>query len=376
MEKKMVGILAGVAAVHVVLLAGLMASGGCRQPEILGNQTYNDGPALAEPAESAPALNNAPSVPETEAPETPSVSSTGKYPGLSSVTPSKAAKSAAVAGTSTYKVAKGDTLSGIAYKHGVKTRELMACNNLTEKSVLRIGQELKIPEGGAYHADRAAAPKAAAKSTKSTKNTASTAVKSDKSGVKAAPTAAAPADGIHVVASGDTLDRIARKYGVTAKAIAQENSIALNKVLHIGDKLRIPGKAAAGAAKTDAGLPLTDNMDLDPNIGLTPTAGTTPAGAAPVGTAPTETTAPVPGTNLTPAPAGTTPGAAVGTAAGVTAGTTGLANTETLQVPNDMTADQFCKMYNVKMEDLKRLNPDLPADGNLKGGAHMIVPTL
>ena len=119
-----------------------------------------------------------------------------------------------------------------------------------------------------------------------------------------------------------------------------------------------------------------DNMDLDPNIGLAPTAGTTPTGAAPTGAAPTETTAPVPGTNLTPAPAGATPGAAVPTAAGVTAGTTGLANTETLQVPNDMTADQFCKMYNVKMEDLKRLNPDLPADGNLKGGAHMIVPTL
>ena len=46
MEKKIVGIFAGVAAIHVVALAGLMASGGCRQPAILGTQTYNDGPAM------------------------------------------------------------------------------------------------------------------------------------------------------------------------------------------------------------------------------------------------------------------------------------------------------------------------------------------
>ena len=44
-----------------------------------------------------------------------------------------------------YVVRKGDSISKIASRCKVKSADLMAANNLTEKSVLRIGQTLKLP---------------------------------------------------------------------------------------------------------------------------------------------------------------------------------------------------------------------------------------
>jgi membrane-bound lytic murein transglycosylase D len=46
--------------------------------------------------------------------------------------------------TITYAVASGDTAGGIAQRHGVKTSQLLAWNNLKKSSILRIGQKLTI----------------------------------------------------------------------------------------------------------------------------------------------------------------------------------------------------------------------------------------
>lgn len=363
MEKKMVGILAGVAAVHVVALAGLMASGGCRQPAILGTQTYNDGPAM----EKVPSAQEAPPVaaPETPAPGTVSekpaaVSQPKAPPALTSVPPAaKTAAAPAAAGESVYKVVKGDSLSRIAYKHGLKTKELAAYNNLDLKSTLKVGQELKIPAGGTYVAPAPksdkSADKPAAKSGASAKGDAGSDAKSSaKSGAKA-KIAELPADGIHVVVSGDSLDRIGRKYGVSAKAIADENNIALTKVLHVGDKLHIPAKSAAkkSAAKKADGKK-------------------TPAPAEKATELSTDDLNP----DLPISEEKTSPATGAASAEQTSEQTSLLTNTESLQVPKDMTAEEFCRMHNVKMDDLKRMNPDLPADGKLKGGQFLIVPRL
>lgn len=363
MEKKMVGILAGVAAIHVVALAGLMASGGCRQPAILGTQTYNDGPAMEKvpsaqeapppaalvPQSTAPEVQTQPSAPAAAAPKAP--------PALTSVPPAQKTAAAAAAGETTYKVVKGDSLSRIAYKHGLKTKELAAYNNLDLKSTLKVGQELKIPAGGAYAApapqsDKSAAKPADGKSGASARSDA-------KSGAKAKP-AALPADGIHVVAAGESLERIGRKYGVSAKAIADENNIAMTKVLHVGDKLRIPARSAAkktAAAKsgskkaaTKVKTPALTTDDLDPDL---PLSGEKAAAK--------------------PAESAAQPAAA---AVSAPEQTSLLTNTESLQVQNDMTVEEFCRQYSVKIDDLKRLNPDLAADGKLKGGSFLIVPRL
>jgi LysM repeat protein len=62
-----------------------------------------------------------------------------------------AKKAQAVAGKSRiYRVRRGDTLSGIAYRHKVSLSNLMKANNLTDKDAkrLRVGQKLTIPAGG------------------------------------------------------------------------------------------------------------------------------------------------------------------------------------------------------------------------------------
>ena len=339
MEKKMVGILAGVAAVHVVFLAGLMASGGCRQPAILGTQTYNDGPAMEKVPPAQETLP--PAVPQTEVAVPPAAQPAAPLalPGLASVPPAvRSAAPAPAAGGSVYKVVKGDSLSRIAYKHGLKTKELAAYNNLDMKSTLKIGQELKIPAGGTYAAPAPQTDNAGGKpaGTKAGKTP----------GKSAAKPAELPADGIYVVAAGDSLERIGRKFGVSARAIAKENNIALTKVLRIGEKLRIPARGAGKAAapkpdgkKTptqDRKTPVLSTDDLDPNLPL----------------------------------------ANGGAAQGGTEQPSALTNTESVSVPADMTAEDFCKHNNVKLDDLKRLNPDLPADGKLKGGSFLIVPRL
>src|SRR6185503_14517274 len=58
---------------------------------------------------------------------------------------------------------------------------------------------------------------------------------------------AVPADAtgevVYVVKSGDRLELIAKKYGTTAKAIADANNLkALNKIV-VGQKLKIPVKS-------------------------------------------------------------------------------------------------------------------------------------
>jgi LysM repeat protein len=66
-------------------------------------------------------------------------------------------------------------------------------------------------------------------------------------------TAAPPADGprIYTVQSGDNLTIIARKFGTTAKAIRSLNGLKTDRI-KVGDKLKIPAKAAAPPAASAA----------------------------------------------------------------------------------------------------------------------------
>lgn len=367
MQKKVVGILASVAVAHAVLAIALMTGGGCRQTKILAPHTYNNGPQMAQVpvAADAPAEQEvgggAPAVPGGDAPVAPppvDVPVSSYVPPVAPVAP-VAPAAPATRGVKSYKVKKGDNLSKIAHLHGVRVRDLAACNNLSGKAMnfLRVGQVLTIPEGGVYYDS----PKAKNNGKKAARKG------SGKKGkrTKAAP-AKLPADGIYVVKSGDSLDRIGRRYGVSARAIAKENNIALTKILHIGDKLRIPGKAAVAAKPAPADeKPVVESTpgaavnkeildDLDPNAGLSSTAGS----AAATETAATDT-----------ASASPVESSSVSTSATST-------KTESMEVISDMTVEEFCRRNMVKVEDIRRLNPDLPADGKLKGGSYVSIPSL
>ena len=149
-----------------------------------------------------------------------------------------------------YVVQKNDNPWTIAKKLHVKRADLLAANNLTDKSMLHIGQELTVPAGAAAGAAPAAAPAAAAAGEAPAAATATDAVPAAAAPAKkvagdmAAPPAAAAATSFdHVVADGETLKVIADSYGVTVEDILKANpSIKSDASLKPNGTLVIPTK--------------------------------------------------------------------------------------------------------------------------------------
>ncbi|MCD6418013.1 LysM peptidoglycan-binding domain-containing protein [bacterium] len=103
-------------------------------------------------------------------------------------------------------VKKGETLSGIAQKYGVSLSGLMKWNGLSKKSVIRIGQKLKV---------KVSADRYASSSGGSRKKTIR-----------------------HTVRSGESLWSIARKYGVTVSDIKKWNGLKSER-LAVGQRILI-----------------------------------------------------------------------------------------------------------------------------------------
>jgi len=121
--------------------------------------------------------------------------------------------------TTEYVVVHGDTLAKIAKRCGVTLSALRAANPGVEPTKLKVGQKLTIPAGGTAPAATGAAV-------------------SSETGMGGGTT--------YVVKSGDNLTRIAKLHGTTVKAIEAENNLTTTKI-HVGQKLKIPGKAEAAA---------------------------------------------------------------------------------------------------------------------------------
>ena len=128
-----------------------------------------------------------------------------------SASPSAASTSRVPTATSpaTYTVQRGDTVSGIASRHGLRTADVLALNGLTSSSIIRPGQVLRLT--GAT----TAAP---------------------------APTTPVAAAGTYTVQKGDTLSTIAGRHGVTIKALFAANGLGWASIIYPGQKLKIPPK--------------------------------------------------------------------------------------------------------------------------------------
>ena len=130
-----------------------------------------------------------------------------------------------------HKVEKGDVGTTIASKHGVTVAALKAANPNVNWNKLKLGQVIAIP--------------APAEKTVATPNTAL------KDTVKEAPVT----DGSsYTVRPGDTGSKIAKKVGVSWKAIRAANGLTTDS-LRPGQKLTIPAKGAAVEKKEAGGVP-------------------------------------------------------------------------------------------------------------------------
>jgi LysM repeat protein len=119
---------------------------------------------------------------------------------------SATSRNTAVLRADKYTVAAGDTLRSIAQLHGISSAELLAANGLSWKTMMFAGQQLNIP--------------------------AST------SGTESAEVGESITR--HNVASGETLEAIARSYGVQPRAIMTANGLDRSSRLVVGQRLVIP----------------------------------------------------------------------------------------------------------------------------------------
>lgn len=127
---------------------------------------------------------------------------------------------AASAVPDTYTVQRGDTVSAIASRHGLRTVDVLALNALTWSSIIQPGQVLRL-------AAAAVAPPAAPPA------------------APAAPAATAPAGRGYVVRAGDTISAIAKAHGVSVQAVFTANGLGWSSLIFPGQTLVVAGVAPA-----------------------------------------------------------------------------------------------------------------------------------
>jgi len=190
-----------------------------------------------------------------------------------------------------HRVQRGDTLSKIAAEYRVSLAALMAANGMTNRSMIRVGQMIRLPSDGVTAPPdatlvRAEAPSAPAATPVATPTLASTS-----------------AEGVYVVRRGDSIERIATRLGVDAQELIAANDIRNRNVIQVGQQLIIP--TAPGAVVAMAAVVTPPSSPLaEPPVA---TASESPAGVAAAPAASADVTAalaPAVLPNGLPAPAG------------------------------------------------------------------------
>ena len=128
-----------------------------------------------------------------------------------------------------HKVEPHETLYAIARKYRVSPGEVVELNPAASKS-MKVGDLVRVPHISSNLGSSTTGAKPAGNTTTTT-TASNSANNSNNDG----------AITIHVVKAGDNLGRIAKKYGVTVKQIADWNNISATSGVKLGQKLKIVG---------------------------------------------------------------------------------------------------------------------------------------
>lgn len=185
-----------VVAAHCVAVGAVMLIQGC-------GRTTGGAIGVSRPPEPTmpPSVAEAEAIPVAPAPAPVSLPLARSWP----------------AETTTYVVVRGDTLSGIAARHGLTVAEVVALNNISDPGKIRAEQTLVLP--GRIDLER---PKSVRKT----------------AGPK--PIKAPLGATTYVVKAGDSLSVIAADHGIKTAALKEANGLT-SDLIQIGQRLVIPG---------------------------------------------------------------------------------------------------------------------------------------
>ena len=136
----------------------------------------------------------------------------------SGTTPSPPSTGSGEHSPDTYVVQPGDTLSLIARRYSTTVQAIAELNGILNPNLIHVGQRLLIPSAD----DSAASLRQPLDTTQDT---------------EPSPTR------IHIVQPGETLTRIALRYGMTISTIVEANDLANPSLIFVGQPLLIPGSA-------------------------------------------------------------------------------------------------------------------------------------
>ncbi|GHF10220.1 LysM peptidoglycan-binding domain-containing protein [Pseudolysinimonas yzui] len=119
------------------------------------------------------------------------------------------------AAATSYTVQAGDTVAAIAGRHGLSTASVLALNGLGWKSLIFPGQVLKLAPGATV-----------------------------------APTSTQEG-GRYTIARGDTISRIAARFGVPVESVLSANGLGWSSIIYPGQTIAIPAVAAPAAPQIE-----------------------------------------------------------------------------------------------------------------------------
>lgn len=117
-----------------------------------------------------------------------------------------------------YRVRRGDTLGHIARRHRTSVGAIRRLNNMGRRTMIRVGQRIKVPERGGYK-------QVLASNETSTEETATRSINSDAT--------------YHTVRRGENLTLISKKYGVSVQQLKKLNQLNRQAILRVGQRLKL-----------------------------------------------------------------------------------------------------------------------------------------
>ena len=259
-----------------------------------------------------------------------------------------------------YTIKKGDTVSQVAVRYGLRWQDVAAVNSGLNINKVRVGQVIRLP--GSIDLSR---PKNARKSFKSV------------------PSAKSGSSSVYIVKKNDILGRIARAHGVKIADIKKANGLK-SDFIREGQKLVIPAKGAV--VKAPVAKPKAPQVKK-PEVKVTPPAPPVPVAPkeepdadliadpvtipAPVVVPAPAAPAPVPAPAVAPVPAVPAPQAEVKPPAPKPA----PGSTFSYRVQENEDLYEIGIHWGVPTDEIRSLNPGcIGADGKIVPGTVLKIP--